>query len=87
MTLFYTTIGRSSVQPLARPRIVHGVDECGILVFVAKIFLVACRLRSTKMMKGVDGVGGKGCQEVDEGEAHLGDMCFKIMLTCDGDTV
>ena len=87
--LLHSPLGRSFVQPLARPPIVHGVEECGILVFGAKIFLVvvACAgLRSTKMMKGVDGVGGKGCQEVDEGEAHLGNMCFNIMLTC-GDTV
>ena len=33
------------------------------------------------MMKGVDGVGGKGCQEVDEGEAHLFELSI---LTCDG---
>ena len=33
------------------------------------------------MMKGVDGVGGKGCQEVDEGEAHL----FELnVVACDG---
>ena len=33
------------------------------------------------MMKGVDGVGSKGCQEVDEGEAHL----FEInVMACDG---
>ena len=88
--LLHTSFGRSVVQPLARSPIVHGIEEGGILVFGAKIFLVvvACAsLRSTKMTKGVDGVGGKGCQEVDEGEAHLCDECYKIMLTCDDDTV
>ena len=54
--LLHTSFGRSIVQPLARSPIVHGIEEGGILVFGAKIFLVvvacAASLRSSKMMKG-----------------------------------